>query len=111
MKLFFLKLWSRITGKPIEIGYSFTCDPERSEKEQILHAPKNLIFFKLREDLGFFEISEVRHGKKGEVKYKLSHPNSDQELIVPQKWFDFLFEETHVDHTPYYFSSKEGKTK
>ena len=102
MKTFLLKLLSKITGRPVALGYGVTCDQMTVKNEPAKHKPENLIFFTLRKDLGIFEITEVRHGKHGEVKYKVSHPDSEQELIIPQKWFNFLFEEIQVTHEPYF---------
>ncbi len=98
MPRWWIKILSHIVRRPVDMGYGISCDDVKSVKQPVKYNPKNLLFFRLRRDLGGFEIQKVKHNKDGSVVYKVYHAASNEQMWISQKWFEFLFEEVPIEH-------------
>lgn len=88
------KLLSWVTGEPVFIGHGFTTgEPEKLAQDPTAAEPKNLIFYKLKDELGVFEIRKVKHKTNGQVSYVVVNAADGSEFEINKKWFDYLFEE------------------
>lgn len=93
MKNLLKRIISFFSSKPVFIGNSLTGSEERLEKDPTAKVPNNLIFYKLRKDLGAFEIVRVKQKSSGAVSYVVYSCYDNVEFEISKKWFEFLFEE------------------
>ena len=90
----FLRQLSGFWPKPIQLGYRFTSDADTVyEIDPTMREPTKLGFFKLRDELGYFEIRGIAD-IRGMAVYTLYCIDTDTEYLINKRLFDFLFEET-----------------
>ena len=78
-------------NKPV---YRFTIDDKLVlHKDPTDPNPKALKFYRLRSDLGAFEVKEVIYSNsKIDATILVYSSNDDISFRMPRKWFDYLFE-------------------
>lgn len=90
-----LRLLSYFTFRPIHKGFGTTT--ETSDKVLVKKDPDVIdlskpIFFKVRDDLGPFEIRQITSKNDGSVMYVVYNSLNERTFKVRKQWFDFLFE-------------------
>lgn len=91
---FLRKMWSYVTRKPVFRGYGTTTGEEKKvQRDPAVADPKNLVFYKLRTDLGAFEIRHVKRKTDDRISYVVFNSDDHMEFEISKKWFDYLFEE------------------
>lgn len=109
----FLRLLSHFTFKPIAHGYGVTT--EASEAFSLKSDPdvpklQNLVFYKLRQDVGPFEIRSIKEDN-GKISFIVYNSMNDRSLKINKQWFEFLFEETdNIDPDFKKISNFENRT-
>lgn len=81
--------------RPIDQGYNFSVPGGESlHLEQDPTGPNFEIveFYKLRHDLGPFEVTEMKKNRNGVVIYTVYHVDSDKSMTIPKPWFELMFE-------------------
>lgn len=92
----FLKLLSNFTFKPITGGYGVTAVPNDKlclKNDPDLPNINDPTFYKLRQDIGPFEIRSIIE-ENNKVYFLVYNSMNDRMLKITKTWFDFLFEET-----------------
>ena len=83
---------SIILSKPIPDGYGTTTDNTKFSQDPSLALHHGLVFFKMKDTLGAFEIQKT-FKEKDVIKMEIYHVNSNKRFTVTRELFDLLFEE------------------
>ena len=97
LSMWFKKIRSYFTSKPIPVGYGLSCDESIHLKvdpsaKLSTAEPGKLWFYRVRDDLGAFEVQSVVINRDGSMSYVVYHPDTDQYFKVKKNFYDLLFE-------------------
>lgn len=96
MKNVIIKFISKFTNKKIFVGQEVDIINTTPIRRKIQKTNSVTPIYKIREDIGYFELYGTIRSFNGATKYKLVHRKSNTNLVLSEELFNSLFEKENI---------------